>query len=189
MKHVRKIQNNQLRPLLIMVVFLLVLTGVQPFLWRFMSTSATKLQDKRTEQEQYTNLQQQLADIDRVREEQTELVAQLEAIFPSLHKATQPVERLEQLADRRNLLLAISNIKELEPLDKKGREELVPLQITLQAQGPPDQLLGYIDDVEHAQEVVTISSWVIDVYQETGEDGQSRDRHRLDMNVSFYVRK
>jgi len=177
--------GRDLRRVISQVLILLVLVVGQPFLWRFVRSSAQALHGKRTAEQQQINLRQRLDEIEQATAEQQPLVEQLATSFPARNLAAQVVERLEQLSDERGVEIDIRDISERDPLAGRGKVRLVPLVVTVEAAGSPDQLLGYLEAVEHVPEVVTISEWALESFR--GTTGGPAVGHRLTMSVVFYL--
>ncbi len=179
-----KVFSAQVMRLLRGVILLAVLAAVQPFVWRTVASSAATLQDKRTIKQQTIALRERLAVIDAAFTEQTASLEDLAEIFPPVSSTSAAVERLEELADNRDIALTIQNIQEEKPLGPLNRSVVVPLTISVKATGAVDRLLEYIDAVEHVPEVTAIDEWVLN----STIDNTSADNwpHRLTLNVVWY---
>jgi hypothetical protein len=180
------ILSLQTKQLLLNTVLLLVLLAGQPFLWRFVLSSAQSLQDRRTVEQQLANLRERLTVIDETQAQQAGLFGQLDEVFLPLDSTPQAVERLEQLADLQGVVLEIQNIREETPIGSQSRNIIIPLRVTLKATGQPDRLLEYIDAIEHVPEVTVVDEWVLRSFLDNSSGTGTQVIYELSVNIVFY---
>lgn len=177
--------SQQLKQMILWSLALIALISAQPFLWRYVSAQAHDLQDRRTQEQQFYNLEARLAEVRQTNNDQQQLLDQLSVVFLPRGETSQVVERLEQLAERHGVVLQILGITERPVEDTKDRSGIVPVVVTLEGSGLPDQLFSYLDAVEHTQEASLVNSWSV---QEVRNNPGSIPAivHRLQMSVTFY---
>ncbi len=191
-KGIFKKASAQMKPLITAVVLLIILGAVQPFLWKRVATSATKLQDTQTIEQQYADLQKRLEETTKSRNEQQELFDQLSVVYPNVNNTSQVIERLEQLATQWFVIMQIRTIQEDQPIKTKSDTlKIIPLKITVEVTAPPERILSYVDAVEHMQELARITSFLLQEVDPTapGTTPVSPDQEvSLIMNIEFYLR-
>ncbi|MEX0649379.1 MAG: hypothetical protein WD200_00065 [Candidatus Andersenbacteria bacterium] len=177
---------GQFRQLCIWVGILVACVAVQPFLWKYVTASAYRLQGTRSADDQSDALRLRLEEIKKEASAATQLTEQIPLSFPPIAAAPQAVERLEQLAGHSGVVAEIISIDEKQPQTVKGRAEIVPLAITVQILGTPAQLLSYLDRVEHAPEAAQVISLLMENASST-RSVEDQLTYKLTMVVSFYL--
>ncbi len=178
------------RRLLVSALTLLLLLAGQFFLWRFVHQAAMTLQIKRTENQQLANLRARLRAVDEALVSQQPALDSLINVFPLLNFSSQAVEKLEGLAERHGLALTIANIKEEAAITSRGRSDIVPLAFIVKVVGNSDDLLGYLDDIEHGEELVVIKSWLLEnSTDQLAASGVPTLQHSLTIDLTFYLQK
>ncbi len=170
------------------LIVLVILIGIQPFLWNYVYTSTIHLQEKRTEAQQLVNLQARLDAMQARQASQKQFLDQLSATFPLLGSESQVIERIEQLALKVGIAAHITTItKQPLPLEDDKNGILTGLSLTVEADGTPSQLLYYLDALEHLPELTIIRSWGITAA--SGTVSNAPPLYKLNMNIIFYLQK
>jgi hypothetical protein len=178
--------RRQRRRLASSVVMIAVLGATQFFLWRFVQGAAHQLQAKRTESEQLSTIRSRLEEMTRGQKTEQSLLEQLNTSFPDRSETPQAVERLERLADERQIKLEIRSIA--EETSKKEQKKIIPLVVVVQASGRPAALLQYMDGVENVVELTQIRSWTLAPQAVAPSTGLlSPGTYTLDMEIVFYL--
>lgn len=181
----------QARPLLIAGAVVVILAAVQPFLWKYVASSARGYQDKRTQAQQLRLLEDRLSLITQAIDRDRPLLRQLNASLLSRGSESQAVERIEQLADREGVILTTQSINERKQDASDTSKILTPLDVVVQVQGEPAKLLQYIDAVEHMQEVVHIQQITMKTINPTpGKEKTTTNAPvsaELSMTITFYI--
>lgn len=139
----------------------LVLLGLQPWLWNQVFDAAANFRDRQTQQQQLANVERLTGLIKSVDSNQQALLDQAAVAFPPSDAAPLIVERLESLAEAQGLTLQLTSLID-EPKDKK-KEELTPFEVSLTVVGSPRSLLTFFDSVEHMQELTQVQVWKMEV--------------------------
>lgn len=149
------------RRLLAAVVAAAALSGAQPWIWRYVESGAQDIHNRRTEEQQLAELTERLRVIEQKHTDQAALLDGLATIFPHADSTSQVVDRLEQLADKQSVELAIKTIG--PPATAAGAKPSVlsPIVVSVEVKGSATRLLQYIDGVEHVPELATVQSWDI----------------------------
>lgn len=154
--------NKQYQVVIASLLVAVVLGVAQPFLWRLVRDRSIALHDSRSQSQQIVNVKDRNASIRHNLSEERELLSQLDVVVPPKRSLTQVVERLEQLADQRQLRVKITNLKEeLASADSADDATLLPVTATLAVEGTIDQALDYMSSIEHIQELSFLTSWSI----------------------------
>lgn len=172
---------RRIRTLVITVVVILGLLIAQPFLWRLVGSMTIRLQDKRSQIQQVTEMKSRIkAAEDNLKEQQASL-NQLTAVVPMNRDTIQILERVEGVASQMNLAVEVAGIAEGEPYNYGGAGGIpvFPLVVAVTALGQPSQLLEYIEAMEHVRELVQVKSFAIS----SGGGGL----FSLDMSITFYL--
>ena len=137
-------------------------------------------------------------------------MAQLDSVVPPSRNALQVIERLETATQGLNVTLEVSRIDEgvalkqgqevgLEETDQprtvlpqtKNNDErkvsIIPLLITVNATGRPENLVEYIDVVEHVQELSYIQKLTISPAPNKANATENETAFQLLMTVVFYL--
>lgn len=177
---------HPLRKLILLGGIAAALVGLQPWLWKYVKTSAESLQMKRLEEKHFSSLGDDLLKITATLDQQELALSELDVVFPTQESTSQVVERLERLADEEGISFEIQSITERET-NAAGKKlaGLAVLNITVEAFGSPAELLRYIERVEHTPELATVDSWVIRSIAGR-EAGQVPLQHNLVAEISFY---
>lgn len=154
--------NQSGPPKLILALVAVVGLGVaQWWLWQFVRSAAEQLHVKQTEASQLADITKRIATINAVHQQQRSLLEQLSVSFPSLADTPQAIERLERLAGERGVGLTIRSIGDGQEASTKKdtKNKIVPLAIIIRATGSVDQLLAYLEAIEHVPELTALESW------------------------------
>ena len=172
---------RRIRTLVITVVVILGLLIAQPFLWRLVGSMTIRLQDKRSQIQQVTEMKSRIkAAEDNLKEQQASL-NQLTAVVPMNRDTIQILERVEGVASQMNLAVEVAGITEGEPYNYGGAGSIpvFPLVVAVKALGQPSQLLEYIEAMEHVRELVQVKSFAI--------SSAGGGLFSLDMSITFYL--
>jgi len=173
-----------------MVVLLIVLAGSQYFLWRWVRVAANSLQDRRTQAQQLANLKERLGQIDDSIASQQQPLTNLDKIFPNIASSSEIVERLELLTERRGLQLEIKNIKEEEIITSRGPADIVPLVFLVNVIGNSDELLAFLDDLEHLEQQLVVRTWTLESFLDRSNPAIVAPlRHRMTVEITFYLQR
>lgn len=134
-------------------VLVLVLLGLQFFLWPWVGTQAMQVRQADAQTVQFDVLGQRLEAMRHAYESQRPLFEQLAAVVPRADEAPQLVDRLEQTARTHGVKAAIESISE------EAAAPLLPLVVKLRAEGSPSSLLAYLYRLEHLSEVTEVRAW------------------------------
>lgn len=174
---------GRIRTLVITIAVILGLLIAQPFLWRLARSMTIRLQDKRSQVQQVTEIKSRIKDArDNLKEQQAAL-NQLTVVVPVSRDTIQILERVEGVARQMNLTVEVVGITEGEPYSYGGAGSIpvFPLVVSVSALGQPSQLLEYIEAMEHVRELAQIKSFVVS----PGEGGL----FSLDMTITFYLQQ
>jgi len=148
---------------IILVVAVIVLITVQPFLWSFVLKNAASLQDKKSQQEQISGVNERADDIKKALAEQRETLSQLETVVVPAGKVSTIVEQIERKADDMNVNISIAGITEPAQSSTSSASDnslaLSQVTLSLLVSGPIDSLLLYLDQLEHLPELTVVPSW------------------------------
>lgn len=172
----------------VMLFALVVLIGAQFLLWPFVQSAAANLHNKRTQEQQLINLRHRLKEIDETVHKYDSALENLDGIFPDLAASSQTVEQLEAVAQRRGLQLKIDSIREQDSIASRGPADIVPLTFLMSVTGGSDDLLSYLDDVEHLEEQVVVKTWAIKAILDS-TSGTPQLKHQLTMDLTFYLQR
>lgn len=184
--------NEKYRRLGTTVVLLVVLVAAQPFLWRFVQTSALDLQQKRSQSQQISNVNDRNEEVKGTIKTQENFLDQLQVVSPPVTSLTQVVERVEQLGDQLGVLVNISVIQELQASASLVKEEgIVPVSVAIEATGTVNQLLSFFDRVEHTQELSIVRTWSLVPAAVSGPVGTPvvNPTYSLTMDILFFLRQ
>lgn len=185
------------------LLMLAALSLAQIWLWRFVRQRAQDWHDKRSQEQQIDDLTKRNADIRHNLSEQKAYLGQVSMVVPPYQSLTQIVERLEQLSDQAGSILNVTNIKEAEQAKgtagkavarEKSPTALVPVAVTLEADGTADQVLNYLALVEHAPELGVVNKWSLQIQKgRSAAAGPSPSPqamvYALNMEVTFFVQR
>lgn len=174
---------------LVTTLLMVVLLGVaQIWLWQYVETSAATLRNRQTEEQQLEDLNGRIAIIEQNYKAQLPLLDQLLIVFPQASQTSQIVDRLEQLADRQKVQLAIKNIT-TQPLPEAQKEKgLIPLLVTMEVRGAATMLLEYLAAVEHIQEIAVVRDWQVAPLRLGATPGApAGPSHQMSMSLIFYL--
>ena len=172
---------RRIRTLVITVVVILGLLIAQPFLWRLVGSMTIRLQDKRSQIQQVTEMKSRIkAAEDNLKEQQASL-NQLTAVVPMNRDTIQILERVEGVASQMNLVVEVAGITEGEPYNYGGAGSIpvFTLVVAVEALGQPSQLLEYIEAMEHVRELVQVKSFTV--------SSVGGGLFSLDMSITFYL--
>lgn len=155
--------NQSVKTLLVRVVILVVLVGAQFWLWQLVKDRVNDFQQKRFQAQQIEDLNNRINQIKQNQKNQQELLSQLDLIVPTKSSLAQIIERLERVASDRSVRLKISSIKEDQASSGSATPTLPVSPVTFSAQvtGTAQQLLQYLDSIEHLQELTVVPTWSI----------------------------
>jgi hypothetical protein len=187
----------------------LVLSGAQPFLWKWVKSRSVALHELRIQAEQIEEVKKRTEEMQDNYDNQKVFVAQLDSVVPQSRNALQVVERLETATQGLGVSLQVSRIDEgvelkqgevptvsaeaAQPEDDikvtaRERSWIFPLFITITATGRPEALIEYIDAVEHVQELSHIQKFTIAPASGNAISGtQAEGDYQLSMTVVFYL--
>jgi len=169
-----------------MMLGLALLVG-QFWLWMRVRTSLEEWRSASSLEEQREIINSRSGSIEGVLRQQKILLDQLSIVAPPVANVSQLIDRLERMADERQLTVRVRNIAE-------GRGQgVVPLDLEIRATGSMDDLLSYLQAIEHLQELTRLTQWTVS--QETVRRGvqdsqttvASEQLYSMSMNMSFYV--
>lgn len=167
---------------LLLVGLVVVLWGAQPWLWGYVFDVAASFRDRQTQQAQLANTLRLVEDVRQVDPAAQALLDQAAIAFPTRASAPQIVERLEALADSQTLSLQLESIRE-EPATNTRRQQLIPLVVNLSVAGSPAALLGFLEKVEHMQELTQVDEWSMKPLPVP----PPAKVYRLEMRVRFFL--
>lgn len=145
--------DRSVTSLLITGVIVLVLGGLQFWLWPWVGRTVQELEQFGNQQEQAEELKRRLYALQQEYAEARALVEQLTVILPQADQTTQIISQLEQLAQQQFLTLTILNITE------EKAEHVVPFIMKLQAKGEAANVLNYLHALEHVPLLVEVRHW------------------------------
>lgn len=175
--------NRKYRRLATTIVLLVVLVSVQPFLWRFVHRQALQLQQKRSQGQQIANVQARNQEVEKTLHMQRGFLDQLELVSPPTTSLTQAVERVEQLGDQLGLLVTITVIQEVPASNSVVKEDdIVPVAVSVDTVGSANQLLSFLDRVEHTQELSIVPRWGLTPVTLSST-------YMLNMDILFFLRR
>jgi hypothetical protein len=198
------------KTLIILGVVVVLLIGLQPFLWSWVKSRSIALHELRIRAEQINEVRKRTKEIQENYDNQKAFVAQLDSVVPPSRNALQVIERLETATQGLDVTLEVSRIDEgvaltqgqevgLEeaaqpkaalPKTKNNDEQhvsIIPLFITVNATGRPENLVEYIDAVEHVQELSYIQKLTISPAQAKATVTENVTDFQLLMTVVFYL--
>jgi len=178
--------KRRYRSLAIALLLLVVLTVVQPLLWRLVKRQAEAVHARRTIEQQRMDVAERN---ERVRGDLTarqESLGVVDAIAPEFTQLPQAVERLELLADRRALSIEIQGINQGVV---SSSDALQPVTVSMRVFGPIETLYDFMEQLEHVQELTRLESWQL---QPTSappsvEVADSLNNYVLAADVVFYL--
>jgi len=173
--------------LAISILLLVILVGAQPLLWRLVKRQAELVHERRTLEQQQADVQSR---VDLMRDSlnsQQDIIATLDAVAPRFVSLPQAVERLELLADRRNLSLEIQGI-----VKQTGTQQnaLSPVTVSLRVFGPIEKVLDFMEQIEYVQELTQIESWQLEPTEAPAGVAldEAGNNYRLSAEVIFFLR-
>ena len=195
------------RKALILLVIIVVLTIAQPFLWRTVLKNADGLQDKKSQQEQISSVNERADGMIQALTKQRDALSQIDAVIVPANKVTQMVEKAEKIADELNVDITISAITEPDKSSVATNSifpasgtslALTQITLSLQLTGPIDSVLRYLDRIEHLAEFTIVPSWSIKPAVATTQAGpaatptpalinSSATSFILELDVIFFV--
>lgn len=176
--------NQKYRRLAKTILLMIVLSTLQPFLWRYVHARALALQQIRSQGQQITNVQARNDEIQKTLQAQHDFLGQLELVSPPTTAITEVVERVEHLADQVGLTVAITVIQELPANNSVVKEAgIVPVSISVQVAGTPRQLLSFMERVEHTPELSIVPHWTLVPASATSAE------YTLTMDIFFFLRR
>ncbi|HBE90731.1 MAG: hypothetical protein A3E37_03105 [Candidatus Andersenbacteria bacterium RIFCSPHIGHO2_12_FULL_46_9] len=196
--------------LIVLSVIVVFLIGLQPFLWGWVKSRSIALHEVRIRAEQVEEVKKRTKEMQENYDNQKVFVAQLDSVVPPSRNALQVIERLETATQGLNVTLEVSRIDEgvalkqgqevgLEETDQprtvlpqtKNNDErkvsIIPLLITVNATGRPENLVEYIDVVEHVQELSYIQKLTISPAPNKANATENETAFQLLMTVVFYL--
>lgn len=149
------------RQLLRIVLVLVVVVAVQPFLWRFAQYRVSTVRDQQARNGQIAAVREQNQQIEQAIKTQQQLIDQLDIIAPRPTALNQVVERLEQLADKQQLRIDISSIKEVTSTSRRKAAVVTPVTAVIEIRGSVTAVLQYIEQLEHTPELTVVRSFTL----------------------------
>ena len=196
--------------LVVLSVAVLLLAGLQPFLWSWVKNRSIALHELRIQAEQIEEVKKRTKEMKDNYNNQKIFVAQLDSVVPQSRNALQVIERLETATQGLNVKLEVSRIDEgaelklgegvgpeepglVEPVPDLARDNskpgnsVFPLFITVTVTGKPEALVEYIDVVEHVQELSYIQKFTISPAVSAQNLTVEDSEFQLLMTVVFYL--
>lgn len=179
MKPFSRLRDPALRRVLVNIIIVVVLATIQPAIWDWVSVSSQALHDQRTITGQRENLEEQLVLLRAEQESSQSIQDQLDAALIGSTEITQAVERLESKAQEKSVALRVHNIAA-----KEGDGEIDSLVITTTATGPINNILQYLEAVEHLAEVTVVKDLLLRPAPRPAA-AVVFDEFSIDLNVAF----
>jgi len=152
-----KLLKSEYRKLGWVLLITVLLVILQPVLWSVVQGRAEAYRQKRSQRTQIDEITRRNEAIETDLRDHQDDLSKLTLSVPEFSALTQVVERLEVLADRRDLKnLDITNIYEVTDQSEFG---IVPVRVSFRVTGGEDNLLAYLVEVEHVPELTQVSSW------------------------------
>lgn len=184
--------NKKYRRLGITLLLMVVLAVAQPFLWNFVHAQALSLQQRQSQGEQITNVRERNADVAAKLAASRDFLSQLDVVAPLASAKTHVVERVELLADQLGLALDITVIQEVQNnAVVVSNDHVAPVSMSMTTTGTIQQLLAFLDRVEHTQELSLVPTWsLVPATVTTSAQGVTSgvDQYTLTMDVYFFLR-
>jgi len=152
-------KDKVIRRVLIAAAAASVLTGIQPWLWDQVFAAASRYRDRQTQEEQLKNVKELADQVRTIDPGEAVLLDQAEIPFPLTGRTPQIVERLEGLAEGRNLQISLASITEQPNIGERRPGGLTALDVAFLVQGPVRQMLAFFDALEHMPELTQVLSW------------------------------
>lgn len=204
---------QRVRGLVAAVLVVVVLTAVQPFLWRIVNGLAEELNQKRFQVRQISEIKFRSKEVEDEYEKQKIFLEQLTAVVPLGRETLQVIERLEGLANEVGADIEVKSIKEEKVLvvgvranseeqsaktsrqvsrkkeaeSRKDEPKLLPLVVTVEVRAIPSVLLRYIEAVEHVQELTAVKSFGLEPFKDVVDGEGNKLEYVLSMEVVFYL--
>lgn len=192
------INNKGARRFWITGGLIILLVGVQFVLWPWLGSQSQELHDKRAVTQQVAEVGKRNEETTEAMEKQAGYFKQLDEVVPLHSTLAQQVEKMEQLAAARRVGLVVSAINEGEDKKKSMTHEIVPVKITLQISGYLNDVLYYFHEIEHQQEIVTVTRWWLkpavspEALESISDTGESKAPisipFSLNVDAVFYLR-
>lgn len=179
------------RSIIIRGALVALLVGTQFFLWGWVRGAAVHLHENRSQRHQIGDVRQRITQMKEVREQQKDLLGQLDVVVPIAGSLSQIIERLERVAAQHELKITIQEIKEVEPsAEETTPPPVTPVQVAMILVGRPAQILAFMDAVEHAQETNLVKNWSLTTTNlASGPQVSPMPINTLTMNVLFFFQK
>lgn len=146
--------------ILVRIAIVILLIGIQPFLWGYVADRSRQLHLAQTNEEQFVLLSQKLIEAQQVFSQAQPSILKLAESFPSSTTISQVVGRIEALADSNSLGIELKSIEDMDPLEA-GQGKILRKRITTEVTGPVDSLFSFLETMENQKEVLSIQSWDI----------------------------
>ncbi len=164
------------------------LVVVQVPIWYGVGVFAQKLFDNRMIEQQLWVVRQRNESAWEQLTAQTNYLSQLDMVVPNISTLAQEIERMERLADEAGIVLNTNEIKEEDLVGSQAGSLLKVANVTLDLVGDPEQLLVFLGQLEHLQELtevteISLRQWTSEA--QVTEDG--RQAYILSVRVKFYM--
>jgi 50S ribosomal subunit-associated GTPase HflX len=137
----------------------LILLLAQFPLWILVERFATTLHEKRAQSLQIADLDRRNEEVSAALKGQEEYIDQLDVVTPPLVSLTQVVERVEQLADQQRLAVSLQDISQPTATSNQKELHLSQIRLSITVSGTADQVLNYLDQLEHIPELTVVDAW------------------------------
>lgn len=94
------------------------------------------------------------------------------AALPQTSKFSQLIKQLEYLARKNNVVLSSFRLDELDLLNSQKIDELLPIAVSLAADGNYQNLKSFTADLENLERLVILSSFALN-QEKSGREGQA----------------
>lgn len=139
---------------------IIVLLGAQFLLWPWVLGLSEATHEELFVEQQVNAVKSRNEESEMTLKKQAGYLEQLDVVVPADSTLPQQVEKLEQLAASQGVKLRLSAITDEETKRSTRKNTgIVPVKIGMQISGPLNNVLGYLERVEHQQEIVTVSRW------------------------------
>lgn len=152
--------NHRYQRIIPRLLAIIVLVGLQPWLWGLVLARATSLQAQRSQQAQLVTLRSRIEQIKKNAVTQEDFLDQVSAAVPARAALPQVIERLERLSADQQTQLEILDISDVPRVnDDVAAIPIRTVRVAIQVKGSAVQVLSVIDSIEHIQEVAMIERW------------------------------
>lgn len=146
--------------IIIGIAGILILLISQVFLWGYVRKAARELHMRQTNEQQYEMLSLKLLEAEQNFLEQQKSLGQLSEILPSQETISQVLGQMESLADAKKVTLELKSIEDADPIEA-GADTIAPRVFSAEAAGPIEDLLAFLESLEHQKQLSRIESWDI----------------------------